>query len=103
VLAESVIGSPSPASLTKTHGRERPHNENTSRRPGRTACLCFHCLTCNVNPQRCATGLFQHLAEIPILTAGGFEIEDQVFDTQPKVVQAFLKTASRSGAGVHGA
>src|SRR5262245_32273191 len=38
-----------------------------------------------------SAGLFQHLPQIPILPAGRFKIEDQVFDAQPQVIQTLLE------------
>jgi hypothetical protein len=40
-----------------------------------------------------AAGFLEHLAEIAVLSARGFEIKHQVFDAKAQVIEAFLQAA----------
>jgi hypothetical protein len=40
-----------------------------------------------------ARSFFQHLPQIGILAASGFEVEDQILDAETKVIETFLKAA----------
>ena len=39
--------------------------------------------------------LFEHLAEIAVFAASGFEIEDQILDRQSQIVQRLLQVGHR--------
>src|ERR1041385_6283033 len=73
VRKESRRHAVAPASFLLTQGR-------SGERPGIVGFASF-----------ISRGFFEHLSKIGVFATRGFQVEDQIFDAQAKVIQAFLK------------